>query len=571
MARTTEALGDVQSAEKEYIDLLKEFPKYVDCQLRLACICKKRGDIRGAEKWAREAAEASSNSADALGLLAGIHIDRRDLGAAKKCVNELLAALPAESKSAEVYGRLALGNIHLYSIPGDLHQDGNYEKAVSNLTHAMGLYRRALEKDPGNLFAANGIGCVLAESGRLKEAKDVFMRVQEAAAATDGFVTVSDASVNLAGVQLGLRQPKAAEATFLQACKKNPSLQLDPRLLLYLSKAQYESDQIEHALKTISKALHVAPGDHRLRFNAAYLMQQAGAKVLKQESFVGGDEGRVAAYKGAAASFDNSHRIFESLLSLGQVATGIANKKLEHHVAFAAEMHRSALDKVKKAEESALQADAKRQEVAMRKAAAEKLKELEAMKLAAKAEADRRLAQEIAEQAEIQHRDNLVTVANEKKRLKAVAKGDVTGMPDKKSKEVQDAQKEIAMDEMFAEESEDDEYMPGDEQNDAAPPEAGGDAADDDNEDEEEEYVESDGDDEEEEARKGGKEKKKATKKTPAKKSPAKKSPAKKTPAKRKADHPVAPAEQLEDVVEDAAEVPGSEKKQKLTIDSDSD
>ena len=117
IARTTEAMGDVQSAEKEYMALLKEFPRYVDCQLRLACICKKRGDIKGAEKWAREAAGASSNSADALGLLAGIHIDRRDLGSAKKCVDELLAALPAEAKGVEVYGRLALGNIHLYSIP----------------------------------------------------------------------------------------------------------------------------------------------------------------------------------------------------------------------------------------------------------------------------------------------------------------------------------------------------------------------------------------------------------------------------------------------------------------------
>jgi len=581
IARTTEAMGDVQSAEKEYVALLKEFPKYVDCQLRLACICKKRGDIRGAEKWAREAAEASSNSADALGLLAGIHIDRRDLGSAKKCVDELLAALPTESKGVEVYGRLALGNIHLYSIPGDLHQDGNYEKAVSNLTHAMGLYRRALEKDPGNLFAANGIGCVLAESGRLKEAKDVFMRVQEAAAATDGFVTVSDASVNLAGVQLGLQQPKAAVATFLQACKKNPSLQLDPRLLLYLSKAQYESDQVGPALKTIAKALHIAPGDHRLRFNAAYLMQQAGAKILKQDSFVGGDDGKVAAYKGAASSFDNSHRIFESLLSLGQATTGIAAKKLEHHVAFAAEMHKSALDRVKKAEERALQADAKRQEVAIRKAAADKLKELEAMKVAAKAEAERRLAQEIALEAEVQHRDVLASVANEKKRLKAIAKGDVTNLPDKKSKEMKDAQKEIAMDQMFADESEDDEYVPGDEQQDEAPPEAGADVGE---EEEEAEYVDSDDDEDEDEdeedggdvGKKKGKGKKdsKGNKKAKGKgkkKAKAKSPAVKKTPAKRRADAPAAQLEDpvVDDPVVDGAPTDSAKKRAKTTIDSD--
>ena len=287
-------------------------------------------------------------------------------------------------------------------------------------------------------------------------------------------------------------------------------------------------------------------------------MQQAGAKVLKQDSFVGGDEGKVAAYKGAASSFDNSHRIFESLLSLGQATTGIAAKKLEHHVAFAAEMHKSALDRVKKAEERALQADAKRQEVAIRKAAADKLKELEAMKVAAKAEAERRLAQEIALEAEVQHRDVLASVANEKKRLKAIAKGDVTNLPDKKSKEMQDAQKEIAMDQMFADESEDDEYVPGDEQQDEAPPEAGAD----DGEEEEAEYVDSDDDEDDDKedggdvGKKKGKGKKdsKGNKKAKGKgkkKAKAKaKSPAvKKTPAKRKAP---APAAQLEDpVVED--------------------
>jgi RNA polymerase-associated protein CTR9 len=564
IARTTEAMGDDQSAEKEYMALLKEFPKYVDCQLRLACICKKRGDIKGAERWAREAAEASSNSADALGLLAGIHIDRRDLGSAKKCVDELLTALPADAKGVEVYGRLALGNIHLYSIPGDLHQDGNYEKAVSNLTHAMGLYRRALEKDPGNLFAANGIGCVLAESGRLSEAKDVFLRVQEAASASDGFVTVSDASVNLAGVLLGLQQPKAAEATFLQACKKNRNLQLDPRLLLYLAKAQYESDQVDHAIKTVAKALHIAPGDHRLRFNAAYLMQQAGAKVLQQSEFAGGDDGKVMAFEGAALSFENSHRIFLSLQELGQATTGIAARKLQHHVAFAAEMHGNALEMIKKAELKAQQADARRQEMAIRKAAADKARELDAMKKAAEEDAERRRREEIAKAAEEMHARSKEAYKMEKKRQKAIAKGDVSGIPDKKAKETQAAQAEADMDALFGSDSEDDEYKPGDEQQDAAPPDP---AAPPDLDDGEEEYVESDVESDDDGAppkvkeTKNAKEAKSAAKKATAKDRRARKSPSK-AAKKRKGDDDAVGA------VEDPAEQVET-KKSKKTIESD--
>ena len=468
MARITESIGDLKTAEKEYIDLLKEFPKYVDCELRLACIAKKKGDIEGAEKWARKAAATSSNSADALGLLAGIYIERRDLVSAKKCLEELQSALPPGASNVETYGRIALGNIHLYSIPGDMYRDGSYEKAAMHLANAMGLYKRALERDPGNLFAANGIGCVLAETGRLSEAKEVFLRVQEAAAATDGFITVTDASVNLACVQLGLKQSKASEATFKQALKKHPSLQLDPRLLLYLAKAQYECDEVEVARNTIAKALHIAPTDHRLRFNAAYLMQQSGAKILQQTEFAGGEDAKVRAYNNAALAFENSHRIFTALQVIGQARTGIATKKLEHHVGFASEMHKSAVLKLNAAEKEAAAASLRRHEQILRKKAAEKVKELEEQKRAAEVQAEESRQQEIAKQTE----EHLKYLKDAWKRgatmEKAVAEGDVSVI-DKKPAQTKDD----VLDALFGDGSDDDDdYVPGQEQHDPAPPDA---------------------------------------------------------------------------------------------------
>lgn len=466
MARITEAMGDLKTAEKEYLDLLKEFPKYVDCLLRLACICKKKGDIEGAEAWARKAAKTSSNSADALALLAGIYLERRDLVSAKKCLEELQSALPPGASNVETYGRIALGNIHLYSIPGELHQGGNYEKAAVHLANAMGLYKRALERDPGNLFAANGIGCVLAEAGRLTESKEVFLRVQEAAAATDGFITVSDASINLACVQLGLKQAKAAEATFKQAMKKHPSLHLNPRLLLYLAKAEYEADEVKEAIKTVSKALHIAPTDHRLRFNVAYLMQQAGAKILQQNEFAGGDDGRVEAYRGAALAFENSHRIFMHLQQLGQVVTGIATKKLEHHVGFASEMHKSAIVKLSAAEKEAAAASLRRNEQQLRKKAADKVKELELKRKNAEAEAEESRRQEIARQTE-EHLRNLKDAWKRGATIeKAVAEGDISGIAQKPVENQDDA-----LDAYFANMSDDDEdYVPGQEKNDPQHP-----------------------------------------------------------------------------------------------------
>lgn len=475
MARITEAMGDLRTAEKEYLDLLKEFPKYVDCILRLACICKKKGDINGAERWARKAAETSANSADALALLAGIYLERRDLSSAKKCLEELQSALPTGASNVETYGRVALGNIHLYSIPGELHHSGNYEKAAVHLTNAMGLFKRALERDSGNLFAANGIGCVLAEAGRLTDAKEVFLRAQEASAATDGFITISDASVNLANVQLGLKQSKAAEATFKQAMKKHPLLQLDPRLLLYLARAQYESNNGEEAIKTVARALHLAPADHRLRFNAAYLLQQGGAKVLHQTEFSGGEEAKVEAYRGAVLAFENSHRIFMGLQQIGQSSTGIATKKLDHHVGFAAEMHKSALAKLVAAEKEASAAVLKRNEQALRRKAAEKTKELEKQRRDAESKAEDLRQQEIAKKTQ-EHLKHLKDAWKRGTAMeKAVAEGDISGIQKPSAQPQEDP-----LDAYFGNISEDDdEYVPGQEKMDTAPPEPGSDDDDD--------------------------------------------------------------------------------------------
>lgn len=40
------------------------------------------------------------------------------------------------------------------------------------------MYKRVLKEQPSNMYAAHGLGCVLAELGHLEEAKEVFSRVQ---------------------------------------------------------------------------------------------------------------------------------------------------------------------------------------------------------------------------------------------------------------------------------------------------------------------------------------------------------------------------------------------------------
>jgi RNA polymerase-associated protein CTR9 len=42
---------------------------------------------------------------------------------------------------------------------------------------AMDFYFKVLQQDPSNIYAANGVGIVFAEKGKLHEAKDFFIQV----------------------------------------------------------------------------------------------------------------------------------------------------------------------------------------------------------------------------------------------------------------------------------------------------------------------------------------------------------------------------------------------------------
>ena len=66
------------------------------------------------------------------------------------------------------------------------------------------IHRAVLRNDPLNIWAANGIGCVLAHQSFITEARDVFAQVREATA------DFADVWVNIAHIYVEQRQYVAA-------------------------------------------------------------------------------------------------------------------------------------------------------------------------------------------------------------------------------------------------------------------------------------------------------------------------------------------------------------------------
>lgn len=62
-----------------------------------------------------------------------------------------------------------------------------------------------------------------------------------------------------------------ADSTVHSSCHR--ATVLPPLRPCFFRRAQYDADQLPEAKRTLTKALHLAPTDHNLRFNVAVTMQ----------------------------------------------------------------------------------------------------------------------------------------------------------------------------------------------------------------------------------------------------------------------------------------------------------
>lgn len=84
---------------------------------------------------------------------------------------------PATSQDS--YSLIALGNVWLQT----LHQPTKEkEREKRHQERALTMFKQVLKIDPKNIWAANGIGAVLAHKGTVNEARDIFAQVREATA-----------------------------------------------------------------------------------------------------------------------------------------------------------------------------------------------------------------------------------------------------------------------------------------------------------------------------------------------------------------------------------------------------
>ncbi|XP_053305597.1 RNA polymerase-associated protein CTR9 homolog [Spea bombifrons] len=414
LARLYESLCEFHESEKLYKNILREHPNYVDCYLRLGAMARDKGNFYEASDWFKEALQINQDHPDAWSLIGNLHLAKQEWGPGQKKFERILKQ---PSTQNDTYSMLALGNVWLQT----LHQPTrDREKEKRHQDRALAIYKQVLRNDPKNLYAANGIGAVLAHKGYVREARDVFAQVREATA------DISDVWLNLAHIYVEQKQYISAVQMYENCLRKFYKHQ-NTEVLLYLARALFKCGKLQECKQILLKARHVAPNDSVLMFNVALVLQRLATSVLKDE------KSNLKEVLNAVKELELAHRYFNYLSKVGD--------KMRFDLALAATEARQCSDLLSQAQYHVARARKQDEEEKELRAKQEQEKELLRQKLL-KEQEEKRL-REIEEQKKlleqraqfVEKTKNILTFSGEMDTPKEKKRGGGGGRKSKKTGE----------------------------------------------------------------------------------------------------------------------------------------
>ncbi|KAG9233452.1 RNA polymerase II transcription elongation factor-like protein [Amylocarpus encephaloides] len=283
LGRTYEASGQLDEANTVYEGLLSRHDNYTDARTRQAYIALRQNPTEDGPKKMSELYRDSSADLEVRALY-GWYLGRSNSRKRSSSIAEdpELRHYKHTLQNYEKHDRYALigmGNLYLMTareMRRDTDQDK--QKRSSMYIKAVEFFEKALQLDPKNAYAAQGIAIALVEDKKdYKTALGIFIKVRE---------TVKDPSVfvNLGHIFGELRQFSKAIEHYEIALSKDRSHDATILACLgrtWLAKGKHEKSLAAYksALEYAEKALGIAPEQVHFKFNVAFVQIQLATAV----------------------------------------------------------------------------------------------------------------------------------------------------------------------------------------------------------------------------------------------------------------------------------------------------
>jgi RNA polymerase-associated protein CTR9 len=292
LGRVYEAMDRWSSAQFLYGSIVKAFPEYVDAWLRLGAMARDRRDFEAAQEFYDKAVAHSAKPVDAMATIGAMHLKKDNLKDAQHTFEKIVKDKKLDSN--DVYSHVALGNIYL-RVAADAakyksRDENTADKEKKYQKYAMDNFRKAFSLSQNkSTLAANGMGSVMAEQGFVEEATKIFQRVREA---TDAF---ADGWINLAHMYVAEKEYFQAIKLY-EKCLRKFYDGADVGVLQFIARTQFDwgkqlqekKDMVGAAEKlrgcqvVVTRAMHLEPQNHILRFNLAVAKLQTATCIAKQ-------------------------------------------------------------------------------------------------------------------------------------------------------------------------------------------------------------------------------------------------------------------------------------------------
>ncbi|KAK4123242.1 TPR-like protein, partial [Parathielavia appendiculata] len=279
LGRSYEYEGEVDKAVDTYERLLSRHSDYTDARTRLAYInLRKNPNKEGPDAVAKLYQEIPSDlEVRALygWFLGKVNSKKRPANIAEDPEQRHHKHTLQNYDKHDRYALVGMGNLHLMSAREMRREtDQDKQKRSAAYSRAVEFFDKALQLDPKNAYAAQGIAIALVEDKKdYKNALQLFIKVRE---------TIQDPHVyvNLGHIYAELRQfTKAIESYEMALSKEGKAndagiLSCLGRTWLNKGRAERNLDAYKIALEHAQKALSVAPDQLHLKFNVAFVQIQ---------------------------------------------------------------------------------------------------------------------------------------------------------------------------------------------------------------------------------------------------------------------------------------------------------
>jgi len=259
---------DYLKATQDYLAIREEHNWYADSLLRVGYLWRRMGDTERAISTYEEASKQSP----VLACLMTADTHRQN-GNYSKAIEAAETAVRRSTPKQFHYAQVFIGNLHY-----DAAHAGSSGDKEKNMTKALLHFTKALENEKDSQYAANGIGMVFAERGKLDFAKRTFQSVMQHHAMSDD----PSIYINLAHTyaSTGGENVRRAISLYERAKKLRPN---DLTIRLYLAKAHFQLKEYERCTGILSDGLLVWPDDLLLRYNLAISLENFGVHLVATE------------------------------------------------------------------------------------------------------------------------------------------------------------------------------------------------------------------------------------------------------------------------------------------------